>query len=116
MRPGRGTAALLITPAWLVFFLLLTMLLSCFQEPEQRPNILWITSEDNGPHLGAFGDTYATTPILDKQPRESRRGLGRVEREGPLAQPHSRSTVLCDFQLRHNTRGADTEVPAQVGS
>jgi len=32
---------------------------------QDRPNILWITSEDNGPHLGAYGDTYATTPNLD---------------------------------------------------
>ncbi len=31
-----------------------------------RPNILWITSEDNGPHLGCYGDTYATTPHLDR--------------------------------------------------
>jgi uncharacterized sulfatase len=30
-----------------------------------RPNILWITSEDNGPHLGCYGDEYATTPHLD---------------------------------------------------
>lgn len=33
---------------------------------QERPNILWITSEDNGPHIGAFGDTYATTPHIDK--------------------------------------------------
>ena len=30
-----------------------------------RPNVLWITSEDNGPHLGCYGDEYATTPNLD---------------------------------------------------
>jgi arylsulfatase A-like enzyme len=30
-----------------------------------RPNILWITSEDNGPHLGCYGDSFATTPNLD---------------------------------------------------
>ena len=30
-----------------------------------RPNILWITSEDNGPHLGCYGDAYADTPNLD---------------------------------------------------
>lgn len=30
------------------------------------PNILWITSEDNGPHLGCYGDTYADTPNLDR--------------------------------------------------
>ncbi len=29
------------------------------------PNILWISSEDNGPHLGVYGDTYADTPNLD---------------------------------------------------
>ncbi len=31
-----------------------------------RPNILWITSEDNGPHLGAYGDAFADTPNLDE--------------------------------------------------
>jgi arylsulfatase A-like enzyme len=31
-----------------------------------RPNILWITSEDNGPFLGCFGDKYARTPNLDR--------------------------------------------------
>ena len=35
------------------------------QDAPPRPNILWITSEDNGPHLGCYGDTYATTPNLD---------------------------------------------------
>ena len=30
-----------------------------------RPNILWITSEDHGPHMGCYGDTYATTPNVD---------------------------------------------------
>lgn len=31
-----------------------------------RPNILWITCEDIGPHIGAYGDSYADTPNLDK--------------------------------------------------
>jgi uncharacterized sulfatase len=31
----------------------------------ERPNVLWITSEDNGPHLGCYGDAYAVTPNLD---------------------------------------------------
>jgi len=31
-----------------------------------RPNILWITCEDTGPHLGAYGDKYADTPNLDR--------------------------------------------------
>lgn len=30
------------------------------------PNILWITSEDNSPLLGCYGDDFATTPQLDQ--------------------------------------------------
>lgn len=31
-----------------------------------KPNFLWIVSEDNGPFLGCYGDEFATTPALDK--------------------------------------------------
>ena len=31
-----------------------------------RPNVLWLTSEDHGPHLGCYGDPVATTPNVDK--------------------------------------------------
>ena len=33
--------------------------------PRRRLNVLLITSEDNGPHLGCYGDPYAKTPHLD---------------------------------------------------
>ena len=33
---------------------------------EARPNILWVTCEDIGPHLHACGDDYSVTPNLDK--------------------------------------------------
>jgi len=32
---------------------------------EKPPNILWITCEDISPHLGCYGDDFATTPNLD---------------------------------------------------
>jgi len=32
---------------------------------ENRPNILWLVSEDNGPSLGCYGDPVARTPNLD---------------------------------------------------
>ena len=35
------------------------------QKTLNQPNILWITSEDNGPELGCYGDTFATTPHID---------------------------------------------------
>jgi len=34
--------------------------------PLPRPNILWLTSEDNGPELGCYGDMYADTPNIDR--------------------------------------------------
>lgn len=30
-----------------------------------KPNILWITSEDHGPQLGCYGDANASTPYID---------------------------------------------------
>ncbi len=31
-----------------------------------RPNILWLTSEDHGPQMGCYGDAYASTPHIDR--------------------------------------------------
>jgi arylsulfatase A-like enzyme len=35
-----------------------------------RPNILWLVSEDNGPYLGCYGDNVARTPTLDRLARD----------------------------------------------
>ncbi len=51
--------------ATLCLCLSLALLVSCSTAPSGPPNILWITSEDNGPHLGAYGDEFADTPNLD---------------------------------------------------
>ena len=37
-----------------------------------RPNIVWITSEDNGPEIGCYGDDYATTPYIDALAKRGR--------------------------------------------
>jgi N-sulfoglucosamine sulfohydrolase len=39
---------------------------SAGQNPKEKPNILWIVSEDNCPYLGCYGDSFATTPNLDR--------------------------------------------------
>ena len=41
--------------------------------PAVRPNILWITSEDNSPYLGCYGDALAQTPNLDRLAAEGLR-------------------------------------------
>lgn len=30
-----------------------------------KPNILWLVNEDHGPHVGSYGDAFATTPTFD---------------------------------------------------
>lgn len=47
------------------FIALLWLCLSLSALAADRPNILWLTSEDNGPQYGCYGDTYATTPNID---------------------------------------------------
>jgi len=51
-----------------VFILfLITIFAGCTEKvPDELPNILWLTSEDNSPFLGCYGDKFATTPNLDK--------------------------------------------------
>lgn len=41
------------------------------QAQQKKPNILWIVSEDNSPLLGAYGDTFATTPHIDQLAQQS---------------------------------------------
>lgn len=51
----------------LIYCLFLICLISC-QAPKEAlppPNILWITSEDNSPFAGCYGDEFATTPNMD---------------------------------------------------
>lgn len=57
-----------------------------------RPNILWITSEDNGPHLGCYGDDYAVTPHLDALSKKSLR-YTRASSNAPVCAP-ARTTVI----------------------
>jgi len=49
-----------------ILFILFAGFHAVFAASAGRPNILWITSEDNGPQLGCYGDTYARTPNLDR--------------------------------------------------
>lgn len=41
-------------------------LLSLPAQAADQPNILWITSEDNSPYLGCYGDRQSHTPQLDQ--------------------------------------------------
>jgi uncharacterized sulfatase len=36
------------------------------RQEKDRPNFLWISTEDTSPDLGCYGDSYAVTPNLDR--------------------------------------------------
>jgi len=57
-----------------------------------RPNFLWITSEDNGPHLGCYGDPNAMTPNLDGLAAKGMR-FTRAWSNAPVCAP-ARTTVI----------------------
>lgn len=57
-----------------------------------RPNILWITCEDIGPHIGAYGDKYATTPNLDQFAKKSTIYLNAWS-NAPVCAP-ARTTII----------------------
>lgn len=52
---------------YLIYCVFLVCLISCQPAKEELPlpNILWITSEDNSPFAGCYGDEFATTPNMD---------------------------------------------------
>jgi len=72
------------------FALLLTSV--AVSQAADLPNILWLTSEDNGPHLGCYGDDYATTPSLDAL---AARGMiyTRAISNAPVCAP-ARTTII----------------------
>lgn len=62
----------------IVLLCLITLSVQACKQPStkkpktvQKPNILWIVSEDNSPWLRCYGDSIATTPNLDKLASES---------------------------------------------
>jgi uncharacterized sulfatase len=72
--------------------LIIYLLHSFFTQAAELPNILWITSEDNGPHLGCYGDNYATTPHLDAL---AKKGMiyTRAISNAPVCAP-ARTTII----------------------
>ena len=73
---------------------ILTLLLTIWLRTHAAdlPNILWLTSEDNGPHLNCYGDDYATTPNLDAL---AKKGMiyTRAISNAPVCAP-ARTTII----------------------
>jgi uncharacterized sulfatase len=93
---------------------LLTLLMVMTVRGADRPHVLWITSEDNGPQLGCYGDRDADTPNLD---RLASRGVRfrRVWSVAPVCAPAR--TALISGVYPHSSGGLHmrSQVPLPDG-
>lgn len=46
--------------------LTIVLTVGSFAGADERPNVLLIVSEDNGPELGCYGDPFVRTPVLNQ--------------------------------------------------
>ncbi|MCS1409844.1 MAG: hypothetical protein M2R45_03030 [Verrucomicrobia subdivision 3 bacterium] len=62
---GDGHRVRCMLSYWLISVFVFALSLTSLTAVE-RPNIVWLSAEDIGPHLGCFGDPHAITPHLDR--------------------------------------------------
>ena len=82
-----------------------------------RPNIVWISNEDMSPHLGAYGDRTARTPVLDRLARESVR-YTRAFTTAPVCAPSRAAIVTGMYQTSigaQHMRTTEDRVPELPG-
>ena len=88
---------------------------SLLSQGANRPNILWITSEDNSPYLGCYGDVQAQTPHLDRFSKQGVRYLNAFS-SAPVCSA-ARSTLITGMNAStlgvHNHRSS-VPVPGAV--
>lgn len=85
------------------------------QAAQTRPNILWLTTEDMSPNLGAYGDTQAYTPRLDALAKESVR-YTRAFSTAPVCSPSRSCLITGMYATSLGTQRLRSEfpVPAEV--
>ena len=82
-----------------------------------RPNIVWISNEDMSPHLGAYGDPLARTPVLDRFARESAR-YTHAFTTAPVCAPSRAAIITGMYQNAigaHHMRTTEDTVPELPG-
>ena len=81
----------------------------------QRPNILWIVSEDNSPWLGSYGDQVATTPRLDALAAEGIR-YTRAYSNAPVCAPSRAALITGAYPIAFGTEHmrSSFKTPAEI--
>jgi N-sulfoglucosamine sulfohydrolase len=85
--------------------------------PSTRPNIVWISNEDMSPHLGAYGDALARTPVLDRFAAESIRYTSAFT-TAPVCAPSRAAIITGMYQTTigaQHMRTTEDRVPELPG-
>jgi uncharacterized sulfatase len=83
---------------------------------DERPNILWLSCEDIGPHLGCYGDPHSVTPNLDRLATQGVRYTSAFTTAGVCAPNRSciitgmYSTTLGTHHMRSGGEGGQRSV------
>ncbi len=96
---------------------LLTLSSAAAHAQGDRPNIVWISNEDMSPHLGAYGDALARTPVLDRFARESTR-FTRAFTTAPVCAPSRAAIITGMYQTAigaQHMRTTEDRVPELPG-
>ncbi|WP_105011843.1 sulfatase-like hydrolase/transferase [Salinibacter sp. 10B] len=86
----------------------------------ERPNIVWISVEDIGPRLGAYGDSLARTPTLDRLAEQGMRftnafttaGVCAPNRAAIITGMHQSSIGAHHMRTTHEAPGLPTPYSA----
>jgi arylsulfatase A-like enzyme len=83
----------------------------------RAPNIVWISTEDMSPRLGAYGDATARTPVIDRLARESVR-YTRAFTTAPVCAPSRAAIITGMYQTTlgaQHMRTTEDRVPELPG-
>ena len=83
----------------------------------RRPNIVWISNEDMSPRLGAYGDSRARTPNLDRLAKESIR-FTHAFTTAPVCAPSRAAIITGMYQTTlgaQHMRTTEDRVPELPG-
>ncbi len=75
-----------------------------------RPNILWLSCEDIGPHLGCYGDEYAFTPNIDALASRGVR-YTRTWSETPVCAPARTNIITGCYATASGAQHMRSDVP-----
>jgi len=81
------------------------------KKPAELPNILWITSEDNSAYfLGCYGNSFATTPNLDRLSREGFQ-YTHAYAPSPVCNPSRNSIITGVYAASNGNENMNSDYP-----